>query len=100
MNRSSGERQVETMLLNSKCKAVSDESYSNEDDRAKYCVRKGNLLYQSTDDGLFQFRYTVSKDEKLKKCEAVKSHASVKRGKTVREYWQREKVRRMAAGIE
>ena len=83
VNRSSGGASVETMLLNSKCKAVGDESYSNEDDRAKYCVRKGTYYIKATDDGLFQFRYRFTKMKTSKNVKQSKA-MSVKRGKTVK----------------
>ncbi len=83
VNHSSGGASVETMLLNSKCKAVSDESYSNEDDRAKYCVRKGTWYIKVTDSGLFQFRYRFTKMKTSKNVKQSKA-VSVKRGKTVK----------------
>ena len=83
VNHSSGGASVETMLLNSKCKAVSDESYSNKDDRTKYCVRKGTYYIKATDDGLFQFRYRFTKMKTSKNVKQSKA-MSVKRGKTVK----------------
>lgn len=83
VNHSSGGASVETMLLNSKCKAVSDESYSNKDDRTKYCVRKGTYYIKATDDGLFQFRYRFTKMKTSKNVKQSKA-VSVKRGKTVK----------------
>ncbi len=71
-----------TLLLNSKKKAISDVTVSG--DGAQYCVKKGTYYLKATNkDGIVVARYKFSKVKTLKNTKKSKA-ISIKKGKTAK----------------